>query len=227
VKSRRWVTLSWQSGLENSEKHIFGQTNNIFRCERYCFQLNYFSAENIVKSNGAIIAPSIFMYKFGRMDIFFPAICFRLNNYSAELFFGRKIVRRTIFWPNIYSTELSLGRKMVYIWTTHRNWNFFQNFSVVSHYVSSFAVVSGCVLSAGRLCRERLFRERKEAVSWAVVSWVGCVVSGCVVSGCVCWGHREVASATDESATEVARRLWAQRMGAQPRSPGGRCVYNR
>jgi hypothetical protein len=32
VKSRRWVTLSWQSDLQNSEKHFFGRTS--FRPKR-------------------------------------------------------------------------------------------------------------------------------------------------------------------------------------------------
>jgi len=40
MKSRRWVTLSWQLDLENSEKHFFNRTNIIFHLKLIVFGRN-------------------------------------------------------------------------------------------------------------------------------------------------------------------------------------------
>jgi len=49
--------------------------------------------------------PSIFVYKFGRPDICFPAIMFRPKDCSAELYFGRTIFRTK---DGLYITHTSI-----------------------------------------------------------------------------------------------------------------------
>jgi hypothetical protein len=46
VKSWRWVTLSWQSDLQNSKKRFFGRTNIIFRLKDICFGRTIFQPKS-------------------------------------------------------------------------------------------------------------------------------------------------------------------------------------